>query len=570
MKILGKIKGNEVVLDKEAGRNALTLKRNIPDPSESERAIQLERSIDGYKPGDILLSDGESWNKLGKPSESVGSVSNIVRPRIGREVQIRWIDPLDTEEYSWKHTRLLRKYGEYPTSPLDGVVVVDSYTRNYFTGTTAVHDMLPTGTEDNWKYRFYTFSEDEVSFTADSCCFEPIELSTENLRQIVRDGNAPYVFALGDIVEITLTNHDSRKYTTQFEVVGFNNVNPADVEQTHTLTFAMCDVFHDENGNICLSRFDDHWEEYFLTSDTYVVDRNKIYYKKNAQQVFEQATDLRLGQRLPAGVYYELNENHDRITNGGNRWSASALREWLNSTDPSNTWITTTTTGNTYTFKPILTMFPEDWLELVTSVKNITARPTVDGPGYDVTVDKIYIPSRTEVFNETQMILSYKATTDKNPKLTYEITADVERVEGKTYYLLSGGEFVIAQENSFNPDGSFKDDVFYYEGLYLYYLLDEGEYRLAREDEYTDDHEFRSDLVYFECIIDAPDENMYLPKFGDTELDSRKKSNSWWLRSANRTSNSTMCYVDQLGNFKDNEEHPTANNHGLAIMFTVA
>ncbi len=76
--------------------------------------------------------------------------------------------------------------------------------------------------------------------------------------------------------------------------------------------------------------------------------------------------------------------------------------------------------------------------------------------------------------------------------------------------------------------------------------------------------------MYYELDIDMPEENKYLPKFGDTELDSKKKSSSWWLRSAERTTNSTMYYVDEHGEFQSNETHPTGDKHGLVIAFSVA
>ena len=571
MKILGNIKGNEVVLNKLDSYNALTLKDRIPSPSNGEiGSIQLGRHVDDYKSGDILLTDGEGWKKLQSPELSVGAVSRIVRQRVGTDVQIRWMDPIDTDKFVWKHTRLLRKYGEYPTSPKDGVVVTDSYTRNYF-ARNRVYDILPTGTEDGWKYRFFTFSEDGVPYTSDECSFEPIEFSIDRIPAIVREGNAPFVFALGDIISFKMTNHDSHEYDVNFEVAGFNNVAPGDIELKNTVTFVATDVFVDENKKISLSRFDDPWSMYFLTSDVFVTDRTKVYYRKTTVGNFVQVTDLRVGQRLPVGVYYELNTNQDRISNGGNRWSVSALRQWLNSTDVADRWSTTPATGEyVYTFSPPLTMFPEEIRSIVSSVRNITAKATVDGPGYDMSVDKIYIPSRTEVFGTTQAIISYSVTTDKTPKLTYSITKDKVRVPDKVYYISVGGEFVIAQENSFNPDGSFKTDVTYYEGLILYYLLDNGEYRLAREDEYTTDHEFKDDLVYYNINIDMPEENKYLPKFGDTELESKKKSSSWWLRSAERTTSSSMHYVDEHGELKDDEDHPTESKHGLVIAFSVA
>ena len=55
MKVLGRIGGNEIVLDKDDGNSALTLVTEFPDPTGDIRSIQIEVAIDGYKPGDIFL-----------------------------------------------------------------------------------------------------------------------------------------------------------------------------------------------------------------------------------------------------------------------------------------------------------------------------------------------------------------------------------------------------------------------------------------------------------------------------------------------------------------------------------
>ena len=81
MKVLGRIGGNEIVLDKDDGNSALTLVTEFPDPTGDIRSIQIEVAIDGYKPGDIFVSDGTVWKKL--TSEEKIRIENICNQKLG-------------------------------------------------------------------------------------------------------------------------------------------------------------------------------------------------------------------------------------------------------------------------------------------------------------------------------------------------------------------------------------------------------------------------------------------------------------------------------------------------------
>ena len=565
MKVLGRIGGNEIVLDRGDGNSALTLVSEFPDPAGEIKSVQLEVAIDDYKPGDIFVSDGTRWTKVDLPTETVGAVTGTVYPRIGCDVQIRWADPVDNDPYVWKHTRLLRKFGSYPVDIYDGVVVTDSYIRDCYRYN-AFHDLVPAGTEDQWYYRFFTFSEDGVWYTDDDCRFMPIELSWQTITNIVRSGNAGKVFQLGDTVTINNNSTDEFYKQLEFEVIRFDGMTMEDLNLTHSITFASVNVV----GNPV--RFDSPWKEYQITADQYVTSRTKVYYVIYNGE-FVPVTNLRLGSRIPANTYYEKTISEDRTANGGNRWAKSTLRAWLNSTDPEN---------KNEDMSPPLTVFDPEVVATIASVRNKTMYPLCDGNGAEIVLDKIYLLSQSETFNLHPGRVIFQPTEDTTPLEHYEITRDTERVAGKTYFIWNGdtwqSKFTPATDADFNEDGSFKEGVEYYETLLKeYWVLDEenpGSYRQCTEDDFDPGNTFKEGVTYYDRIKTTVEENQFCPQFRDKELNSRIKTDSegvgreWWLRTANIETESTVKTVDIEGELT---EAPVGEStRHLVLAFTIA
>ena len=105
------------------------------------------------------------------------------------------------------------------------------------------------------------------------------------------------------------------------------------------------------------------------------------------------------------------NPNLDRIDFGNNRWSVSNIRQWLNSSGAANSWFTPQheydappTSGNVsradgaYADAPgFLAGFSSEVLQHFTDITNITALCNADGGGSETTVDKVFLPSYTEM-----------------------------------------------------------------------------------------------------------------------------------------------------------------------------
>ena len=108
----------------------------------------------------------------------------------------------------------------------------------------------------------------------------------------------------------------------------------------------------------------------------------------------------------------QKNPDPDRKYLGNNRWSKSNIRQWLNSSGVANSWFTSQhkydtapdaknigyTKAGTYADEPgFLAGFSDDVLQHFTDITNKTVLYKDDGGGSETTVDKVFLPSNTEM-----------------------------------------------------------------------------------------------------------------------------------------------------------------------------
>ena len=105
------------------------------------------------------------------------------------------------------------------------------------------------------------------------------------------------------------------------------------------------------------------------------------------------------------------NPNSNRKNYGNNRWSVSNIRQWLNSSGAAGSWWTAqheydaapipdnvSRADGAYAVDPgFLAGFSENILQHFTDITNITSKPPPDGGGSEDTVDKVFLPSLTEM-----------------------------------------------------------------------------------------------------------------------------------------------------------------------------
>lgn len=579
MEILGKLPGSTVVLNKTDGASALKLVDDIPDtPGETDsHTIQLRVNVGDHRRGDIFVYKDFTWQKVQKPTQSVVGVTNVIRPRINQDVQIRWMDPSDQPPYTWKHTLLLRKYGEYPQDALDGIIVVDSYVRHQYR-TDAYHDYVPAGTEDGWYYRFFTFSEDEVAFSDENCMFRPIALDWANLPYVVDSGLAGNVFALGDEISVDIKpefkSHPFYK-DIRFVVSAFNQATPEDLTKSYSVTFALASSFGD-----ALTNWDWPWPEFTLTNDAFVTNPSKVYYiKLDDGSGYSEVSGLPMGKRLEPDTYYEKTTENDRRSKGGNRWALSTLRSWLNSTDPANTWKFVDKYGITWDVPPPLTVVTDDVRNAIAPIRNVTALPVGEDRAmsdYEISIDSLYLMSATEVHGDTPTYIYYLPTSDRTP-INYGVTEDDEPRTDQTYfiYIEALATYRKAEEGDFDEDHRFKPGVTYFELRYYLQDPETREFRIAVTADYTDSSEFKDGVLYHDQIKSIVEENPQLPYFSDEELEPRIIRDSdgepceWWLRTADIMTITDVLRTDKNGLLNEGDES-YKGRHALVFAFTVA
>ena len=105
------------------------------------------------------------------------------------------------------------------------------------------------------------------------------------------------------------------------------------------------------------------------------------------------------------------NTNSYRKSAGNNRWSVSNIRQWLNSSGTAGSWFTAqheydasptadrvNGSDGAYADVPgFLAGFSANVLQHFTDITNTTALHSVDGGGTETTVDKVFLPSYTEM-----------------------------------------------------------------------------------------------------------------------------------------------------------------------------
>lgn len=228
-------------------------------------------------------------------------------------------------------------------------------------------------------YRALIF--DRALSTAEIAALTPKKqpLSWAGIRDVVRRGRAQHYFAVGDVLTIT-----TPRWNIEYEVVGFDQVEPADAALTHSMTL--------------------------------------------------------LPVRLVTTVQFDApepgNPDANRAQYGCNRWDWSAIRQWLNSAAAPGEWWTAqheydAAPDYAATLAGFMADLPADFLSAVAPARLVTALSNADGGGSVETVDRFWPPSRTEIFGALDGELSEGAQMTK-----YVGATDADRIK----YTSAGAE----------------------------------------------------------------------------------------------------------------------------------
>lgn len=173
-------------------------------------------------------------------------------------------------------------------------------------------------------------------------------LSWAGIRDIVRRGRAQRYFAVGDVLTVA-----TPRWTIEYEVVGFDQVEPADAALTHSMTLL----------------------------------------------------PVRLVTNLQFDAPEPGNPDANRAQYGCNRWDWSSIRQWLNSAAAPGEWWTVqheydAAPAYAATLAGFMADLPADFLNAVAPARLVTALSNAYGGGSVETVDRFWLPSRTEIFGD--------------------------------------------------------------------------------------------------------------------------------------------------------------------------
>lgn len=257
----------------------------------------------------------------------------------------------------------------------------------------------------------------------------------ESIRSIVRMGLAPKVFAIGDQLVCNHTTYGELAW----DIIGFDHDVPVDATKTHSMTLQLhnvCDSF------MCDAIEALYYAETELAAGTYnftlltgydtAYGGGKTYqftltkpvpaggqitfpwgYQKQAVDTkistYASKTSTTVIETVPVTEGSEgtalTNTNHThRMRYGSNRWSQSAVRQWLNSSADTGAWWTPTNnydrpSAQVASKAGFLKGLDSDFIAVIGEVKKRTALNTVtDGGGYEDLNEKMFLISRGEIY----------------------------------------------------------------------------------------------------------------------------------------------------------------------------
>ena len=227
-------------------------------------------------------------------------------------------------------------------------------------------------------------------------------VTMKQVKAIVEGKKEKEVFTIGDRITVPWTDKATNAtYAAVMDVVHFGDVELEDGETTNAmfLQWHYCTPFEVQY---------DAPEAEVATEATFSADYN--YYTKNSDGSFSLAT-VTTGGAIPAGTTYYHSAIKDTSGNicryGYNRWSHSAIRQWLNSKAGVNAWWTAQHKGDVKpaelaTKAGFLTGFDDDFLSCLTPIKIVTVPNTISEPDKntttEITYDKIFLPSMEQMY----------------------------------------------------------------------------------------------------------------------------------------------------------------------------
>ncbi len=321
-----------------------------------------------------------------------------------------------------------------------------------------------------------------------------------SVQSIVREGRAPEVFAIGDQL---ICNHKTYGELV-WDIIGFDHDVPVDSTKTHSMTVQLHSIPDSLQFDASEALY---YAETELPAGTYnftllagydvTYGGGKTYYftiakpvPAGGQIVFnwgynKQAADCKIatyGSQTSTTVIETVavtegnegtalsNTNHShRIRYGSNRWTQSAIRQWLNSDEASGAWwkpsnIYDRPVNYTSSKSGFLNGIDADFISVIGEVTKRNALNTVsDGGGYEDSTERMFLVSRGEVYGGNENGINegkpYPYYSEFSDLASASTGADVNRIKYKNstaayWWLRSCNSGNGNNVRNVNPSGS--------------------------------------------------------------------------------------------------------------------
>ena len=237
---------------------------------------------------------------------------------------------------------------------------------------------------------------------------EPGSIKIESfkmIQELVQAGLAKKIFAIGDQIICSWTDKAANEtYDWVWDIVHMSDVTlengevvPGMYLKSHYTTPFGIQFDHEENEK--------------ATESTFSADYS--YYTKNPDRSYK-LEEVVVGQTIPSDKEYFHSAIKDTIGNicryGYNRWSHSAIRQWLNSDKDKGAWWTSQHLGDVApnelnTKAGFLSGFEQDFLSVIKKVKIRTQLNGITDKSIgtdEETVDLMFLPSKEQLYGSTE------------------------------------------------------------------------------------------------------------------------------------------------------------------------
>lgn len=232
--------------------------------------------------------------------------------------------------------------------------------------------------------------------------------SWKDIQAIVRQGLAPEIFHIGDQFIVPWKDVEADKsYDVPLDIVHFGNVELKDGE----VVPAMLLQWH------YATPFDVQFDapEKEVAEGVFSADYSYYVADGEGYKLLTPGTDYGIGNAIPpTTTYYRSairDTSGDICKNGYNRWSHSAIRQFLNSKAGKDAWWVAQHLGDVKpeqlaTKAGFMTGFEEDFLSCLSPIKVTTALNTVtdsDIGTTEDTYDTFFLPSLEQMYVKPQL-----------------------------------------------------------------------------------------------------------------------------------------------------------------------